>query len=102
MAWLSCGRRLDDRGFAVRQSHRLGGCAVASWEYCQLSPVSDFQGGDLYHVTYYSPQQDAFGDVLQDEFKYEEEAINSLGEDGWEAFHIDREGDWYFKRKRKH
>ncbi len=73
---------------------------MATWEYCQLIHETDRQGVDSYQVSYFSPalNQDVENDVLRDEFTDWEDALGYLGANGWEAFHIDADGNWLFKR----
>ncbi|MGH2617091.1 MAG: hypothetical protein ACRDJC_17805 [Thermomicrobiales bacterium] len=73
---------------------------MATWEYCQLSRGADEQDGDLYQVTYFSADlvQDVENGVERDEFSGREEALGYLGDEGWEAFHIDADGNWFLKR----
>jgi hypothetical protein len=68
---------------------------VATWEYCQL------RGGDAgLQVAYYSADLniDVDNDVLRDNFSDLEDALAYLGDEGWEAFHIDAAGNWFLKR----
>lgn len=73
---------------------------MQSWEYCVYRRITGRRGGDFYHVGYISENlQDQVRDgLLQDEFQSWAEGITRLGDGGWEAFHIDSEGAWYFKR----
>jgi len=73
---------------------------MATWEYCRLRHETGRQGGDDFQVTYFSPglNQDVENDVLRDEFSDAEDALGYLGDEGWEAFHIDADGNWFFKR----
>ena len=69
---------------------------MATWEYCQLHHESD----DQLQATYFSPDlvQDVDNDVLRDEFSDMQDALAYLGDEGWEAFHIDADGNWFFRR----
>lgn len=69
---------------------------MASWEYCQLRQES----GDDWQVTYFSPDlvQDVEDGDEQAEFTSLQAALYYLGEEGWEAFQIDTDGDWFLKR----
>jgi hypothetical protein len=68
---------------------------MATWEYCQLH-----QDDDFFQVTYFSPDlvQDVEDGDERDEFASWEEALGYLGDEGWEAFHIDADGNWFLKR----
>lgn len=69
---------------------------MATWEYCQLNRGA----GSELHVAYYSPDLnvDVDNDVLRDDFSDLEDALAYLGDEGWEAFHIDANGNWFFRR----
>lgn len=73
---------------------------MATWEYCQLSHDTARAGGDLSRVTYFSADlnQDVENEVVRDEFSGWEDALGYLGDEGWEAFHIDADGNWFLKR----
>lgn len=69
---------------------------MSTWEYCQLQPEAD----SGTQVTYFSP--DLLEAVEDDEERAEfadlQDALHYLGEEGWEAFHIDADGNWFFRR----
>jgi hypothetical protein len=69
---------------------------MASWEYCQLRQ----EGEDDWQVTYFSPDlvQDVEDGDEQAEFASLQAALHYLGEEGWEAFQIDPDGNWFLKR----
>ena len=69
---------------------------MATWEYCQLRQETD----DLVQVTYFSPDlvQDVEDGDERDEFTGWQDALAYLGDEGWEAFHIDADGNWFLKR----
>ena len=73
---------------------------MATWEYCQLVHDIDRQGTESFQVTYFSPDlsQDVGNDVIRDDFVDWEDALSYLGDEGWEAFQIDADGTWFFKR----
>src|SRR3954462_14059075 len=70
------------------------------WEYCQLEPNKTRKAGDT-HQAFYSSQMRAdnvgFG-VERALFTSWRDALNYLGNAGWEAIHVDAEGTWYFKQ----
>ena len=68
---------------------------MATWEYCQLRT-----GDAALQVAYYSPDLnvDVDNDVLRDTFSDLDDALAYLGDEGWEAFHIDAAGNWFFRR----
>ena len=69
---------------------------MATWEYCQLR----HEGDDQLQVAYFSADLnvDVENDVLRDAFDGWEDALGYLGDEGWEAFHIDADGNWFFRR----
>jgi hypothetical protein len=76
---------------------------MTRWEYCQLEPN---KGRKVRHVyqAYYSSQEraDNVDRALEEHvFTSWRGALNYLGNAGWEAFHIDAKGVWYFKQQAK-
>lgn len=69
---------------------------MATWEYCQLRSEAD----NGVQVTYFS------ADLLEGveegderaEFSDLQDALSYLGDEGWEAFQIDADGNWFLKR----
>jgi hypothetical protein len=77
------------------------------WEYCQLEPDkarrarSNYQG----YQAFYSSQERADNVESGQErnvFVSWRDALNYLGDAGWEALHVDADGFWYFKRRYTH
>jgi hypothetical protein len=70
------------------------------WEYCQLELTKGRKVRNVYQA-YYSSQARADNVDLARErhvFTSWRDALNYLGNAGWEAFHIDAKGVWYFKQ----
>ena len=73
---------------------------MITWEYCQLEPNKGRRVRHVYQA-YSSAQARADNVDLaleQQVFTSWRDALNYLGNAGWEAFHIDAKGVWYFKQ----
>ena len=70
------------------------------WEYCELSPERKSQGERFYLVRYFSAalREEVSHGAIREEFTDLADALGYLGNDGWEAFHINEDDWWVFKR----
>jgi hypothetical protein len=79
---------------------------MTTWEYCQLEPVKARKARSVYqdYQAFYSSQERSDNVESGQErnvFTSWRDALNYLGDAGWEALHIDADGTWYFKRSDK-
>jgi hypothetical protein len=70
------------------------------WEYCAINRVTNLIDPDYFHITYSSPPSERRVDGQSDDDPFDTlwSALDFLGQEGWEAFHIDAAGVWYLKR----
>ena len=70
------------------------------WEYCQLEPDKARNARNAYQAFYSSQERSDNVDSGQERnvFTSWRDALNYLGNAGWEALHVDADGVWYFKR----
>ncbi len=71
-----------------------------TWEYCAINRVDSLLNPDYFQITYSSPERSAGADEQSDDEQFDTlwSALDYLGQEGWEAFHIDAAGVWYLKR----
>lgn len=73
---------------------------MTRWEYCQLEPNTGRKVGHAYQAFYSSQVRSDNVESGQERnvFTSWRDALNYLGNAGWEALHVDAEGTWYFKQ----
>ena len=76
---------------------------MVRWEYCQLEPTKARKAHSAYqgYQAFYSSQERADNvesGQERNEFASWRDALNYLGDAGWEALHVDADGTWYFKQ----
>ncbi len=73
---------------------------MATWEYCQLIHETDRRGAGSFRDSYFSSDlnEHVENDEIREAFADWEDALGYLGANGWEAFSIDPDGNWFFKR----